>query len=209
MGKHACTTWQGFLQQLITLISHGYRYYCLTEYPIKKQDKWETSDMKLIKKYDADIGKDKRYRNQQKGRANYTFLRWGKIALILRSAGEYEEAGDRFVDIREKDLVLEVGDTMRIRIVHEGSKGRVTAYLEKQVYRDIKAELLDHCRHRRLDVLKGRFAALNGLPGYSGITQQKAGLVTDIIREGKKHGVTLQRKDFPIRTSRKIYKVFD
>jgi hypothetical protein len=209
MGKHVCTTWQGLLQQLITLIGHGYRFFCLTEYPVNKQDKWEAIDSKLIKKYDADVGKDKRYRNQQKGRANYMFLRWGKLALILRSGGEYEETDDRFVDIRNKELVLEVGNTMHIKIVPEGSKGRVTAYMDKQVYRDIKAELLDHCRHRRLDVLKGRFAALNGLPAFSGITQQKAGLVTDIIREGKKHGLSLQRKDFPVRTARKIYKVFD
>ena len=209
MEKHVCTTWQGFLQQLITLISHGYRFYCQTEYPDKKRDKWDAIDLKLIKKYDADVGKDKRYRYQQKGMANCMFLRWGKHALILRSVGEYEETDDHFVDIRDKELVLEVGDIMKIKIVLEGSKGRVTAYMDKQAYRDIKAELLDHCRHRRLDVLKGRFAALNGLPGYSGFTQQKAVLVTDIIREGKKHGLNLQRKDFPVRTTRKIYKVFD
>lgn len=208
MEKHVCTSWQGFLQQLITLIGHGYCFYCKTEYPIKKQDKWDAIDAKLITKYNANIGKDKRYRNQQKGIANYMYLRWGKLALLLRSVGEYMETDDRFADIHEKALVLEVGDTMKIKIVPEGSKGRVTAYMDKQVFRDIKAELMDHCQHRRPDILKARFSALNGLPAYSGITQQKAGLVSDVIREGKRHGLALQRKDFLIRTARKIVHVF-
>jgi hypothetical protein len=209
MGKHICTSWQGFLQQLITLISHGYRYYCKIEYPMQKQDKWYAIDTKLIAKYDADISKDKRYRNQLKEQANYMFIRWENYALVLRSAGVFMESDDRFVDIKEKPLVLDVGATLRLKIVPVGSKGHVTAYIEKSVYREIKAELLDHCRHKRVDVLKGRFSALNGIPAYSGIVQQKAALLTEVVIEGRRHGLKLLRKDFIFRTGRKIVKVFD
>ncbi len=167
MGKHICTTWQGFLQQLITLISHGYRYYCKTDYPQSKQKKWQAIDTKLIEKYNASIGKDRRYRNQQKGQANYLFIRWENQSLLLRSAGEYQEPDDKFVDISIKPLLLTIGTALKIKIVPTGSKGKVTAYLAKEVYRNIKSELLDHCAHKRVEVLKSRFSALNGIPAYS------------------------------------------
>lgn len=209
MGKHVCTSWQGFLQQLITLISHGYRYYCKTEYPKNKQDKWETIDSKLIAKYEADMSKDQRYRNQMKGQANHMFIRWENYSLLLRTVGDVKETDDRFIDILDKPLLLDIGSTLKIKIVPVGSKGHVTAYLDKAVYREIKAELLDHAMHKRVDILKGRFSALEGIPAYSGIVQQKAALLTDIILEGRRHGLKLLRKDFQFRTGRKIYKVFE
>lgn len=207
--KYLCGNWQGFLQQVVTLVGHGYQHYCLTIYPDSKRDKWRKIDEKLIKKYEADLGKDARYRRQKKGLANCMFLRWECIAIIFRSPGDYAQRDDTFVDIEEAPLIFQVGDTLRLKIVPVGSRGRCTAYIDKEVLRDIKAELLDHCRHRRLDILKRRFQALNGIPGFSGITQQKSVLLSEILKEAKRHGLQVKRSDFPIKTRRKIYKVFE
>ncbi len=209
MDQHICTSWQGFIQQAITLISHGYHLYCKTVYPENKREKWHAIDSKLIEKYGADVGKDKRYRNKLKGQANHVFLRWENCALLLRSTGNITVSDDIFVNILKEPLIFAVGEIMKIKIVSVGSRGRVTAYIEKTVYRQIKAELLELCSHRHVEVLKNRFSALNGLPAHSGITQQKSQIVTEIIQNGKKHGLKLSRKDFPILTRKKVYKVFD
>lgn len=207
--KYLCDSWQGFLQQLVTLVGHGYLYYCMIEYPEKKRSKWIDIDQKLIQKYDAGISKDQRYRRHKKGEANHIFLRWENCALILRTSGECRQGSDdNFIDIGIKSMIIKVGETLRLKIVPVGSRGACTVYIDKNVFRDLKAELLDHCRHRRCDILIKRFQALNGIPAYSGITQQMSGLVTDIIKAGRKHCLTLSRSDFSIRTSRKIYKVF-
>jgi hypothetical protein len=207
--KYLCNTWQGFLQQVVTLVGHGYHNYCLTVYPDSKQDRWLKIDDKLIKKYEADLGKDARYRRQKKGLGNYIFLRRESMAVIFRSTGDYVQRNDTFVDIAESPLIIQVGDTLRLKIVPIGSRGHCTVYIEKQVLRDFKAELFDHCRHRRVDILISRFQALNGIPAYSGITQQKSVLLSEILKEAKKHGLQLKRSDFPIQTRRKIYTVFE
>lgn len=208
--KYLCDSWQGFIQQIVTLVGHGYAHYCLTMYPEKKRQKWSEIDRKLITRYEADLGKDQRYRRQQKGLANCMFLRWDNCALLLRSPGECSHNdADTFVDIAEKPLVIQVGETLRLKIVPVGSRGHCTVYIDKAVLRDLKAELMDHCRHRRRDVILKRFQALNGIPAYSGVTQQKAGLVTDVINVSKRHGLKLGRKDLFIKTGRKIYKVFE
>ena len=207
--KHLCDTWQGFLQQIVTLVGHGYHNYCMTEYPEKKRSKWMDIDQKLIEKYDAGVSKDQRYRRHKKGQANFVFIRWDSCALILRTSGEdCQNSDDNFIDIGKKSLIIKVGETLSLKIVPVGSRGACTVYIDKTVFRDLKAELLGHCRHRRRDVLLKRFQALNGIPAYSGVTQQLSGLVTDIVMAGKRYGLNIHRKDFPIRTSRKIYKVF-
>lgn len=206
--KYLCNTWQGFIQQLVTLVGHGYSQYCLISYPEQKRPKWPEIDQKLIKKYESDLGKDQRYRRQLKGVANCMFLRWESCVVILRSAGESAATNDTFYAISDRTLIIPVGDTLKLKIVPVGSRGTCTVYIDKTVLRDIKAELLDHCRHRKREVLMKRFQALNGIPAFSGVTQQKAGLVTALIMEAKRHGMKLTRKDLLIRTGRKVHKVF-
>jgi hypothetical protein len=196
-------------QQIVTLVGHGYSQYCLTIYPEKKRLKWLEIDRKIIDKHETDLGKDQRYRRQVKGFANCIFLRWESIAVILRTPGEFNQGDDTFYDVSDKPLIIQVGETLRLKIVPVGSRGRCTVYIDKTVFRELKAELMDHCRHHRRDVLLKRFQGLNGIPAFSGITQQKSGLVTSIVKEGNLHGLKLLRKDFPIYTARKIHKVFD
>lgn len=207
--KYLCDSWQGFVQQIVTLVGHGYSMYCLINFPEKKRPKWPETDLKLIEKFEADLGKDQRYRRHLKGLSNCIFLRWESCAVILCSPGEcLQQGNDVFYEIADKPLVIQVGETLRLKVVPIGSRGNCTVYIDKAIFRDLKAELMDHCRYRRLDVLKSRFQALNGIPAYSGITQQKALLVTALIKEGKRHGLKLTRKVFQFQTKRKIYNVF-
>lgn len=208
MGNYLCNTWQGFIQQLVNLMSHGYRYYCVINLPEKKRDTWGNIDKKLIQKYSANMGKDKRYRRLLQGDANHIYLRWGNRALILRTPGRVLEADDVFFDLNDKPLLVRAGGTLQLKIVSTGIKGRCTVYIDKGVYREIKAELLNHVRYRRLDVVQKRFDVLDGIPRYSGITQQKAQLVTALIEAGAKHGLKLKRKDLHFQTALRKVKVF-
>jgi hypothetical protein len=66
--NYQCRSWQGFVQQLVYLVSRGgYFYYCLVQYPLEKKEKWEKIDTKLIGKYQCDKSKYQRARNKNKG----------------------------------------------------------------------------------------------------------------------------------------------
>ncbi|BCS52656.1 hypothetical protein [Geobacter sp. SVR] len=207
--RYQAADWQGYVQQIVNLMGHGYQDYCLVKLPMKKQAEWGTIDQRIAGKYCADLGKDKRYRRQLKGLANYAYLRWEDAAVILRTNGEPLPTTDRFVSLHDKPLQVRVGESTVLKVVPASHKGRkVTVYLAKDKYREIKAGLLDNVRHRQLDVLHGAFSRLDGLPPYAGIVRQKAELVTAIVLEGKRHGLKLCRKDFPFRTKRRNKPVF-
>jgi hypothetical protein len=206
--RYLCDSWQGFIQQIVSLAGHGYWLYCQTYYPAKKLEKWLSIDQKLIAKYSCDSGKDKRYRRQLSGQANVIFLRWGNTALLLRSSGILDGADDQFVSIYDRPILVTVSDTLTLKIVANGSKGRATVYLDRSSFREIKAELLLKVSQRHIDAMRIQFDLLNGIPAFSGISQQKAKLLESILKEAKKHRIILKKDDFRINTGRKIHKVF-
>ena len=79
--------WQSYLQEVTNLFSHGYFYFCPVKYPQDKINKWPRIDQKLIAKYSANQDKDRKYRNKQKGLANYMLVRHADQCLLLRTEG--------------------------------------------------------------------------------------------------------------------------
>lgn len=208
VSNYLCSSWQGFLQQVVYQVSRGYVYYCIVEYPEKKRDKWSKTDTKLIQKYQADLSKDQRYRRKAKQLANFMFLRWDKWSVILHTAGEIEGVhyDDKFHGIEGRPLELRLNLGYRI---HKGAKGEVTVHLTSESYRGVKAALDHAISSRRQNLLVDEFNRLNGLPCWGGIVEQKSQLLEHILRKAGKCGIKVERSDFRFLTKRKVYDVFE
>src|SRR5699024_8710462 len=84
---YLCKNWKGFLQQIVSQLAFGYEHYHIIVYPEQKKEKWLSIDKKLIDKYKTKKSKFKRSRLKAQGFANFYFLRWENIAIILHSEG--------------------------------------------------------------------------------------------------------------------------
>lgn len=209
--KHRYLTenWQGIIQQLVYYISMGYSEYHALVLPEKKRDRWLEIDAKLANKYQTDLSKFQRSRRKEKGLANHVYLRWEQYAFLLRSPGTVPDVPDpdRFHNVRKRPLGITIG-TIAFKI-HHAQRG-VTVHLDRECYQGIKSNLIDWCKRGnsgRTSLLK-EFDALNGLPGWAGVIEQKRHLRDTVLSHGKKYGMTLAPADFRVSTRRKIYKVF-
>jgi DNA-binding cell septation regulator SpoVG len=213
--NYRCRSWQGFVQQLVYLVSRGgYFYYCLVQYPLEKKEKWEKIDTKLIGKYQCDKSKYQRARNKNKGFINFYFIRYGHIALIMHTPGKLPEGitiDDPFFDCRDKKHRLNVPvGSMRLWIMPPGDPNHrsVTVQLAKQSYRDIKASLSSVCRAQYKKAVIAEYDRLNGLPAWSGIVRQKRMLARYTVRQARKNCIPLQINELRLNTRRTIYKVW-
>lgn len=205
-----CASWQGFLQQVVYQVGRGYVCHCVVCYPGNKQDKWLKTDEKLRRKYDCGIDKFKRARRKRQGLANYVFLRYGATGVILRSPGAFDqerECGDVFAALDTSPLLLPVGSL--VFRVGRGSQDRgVTVTLSKESFRGLKAHLEDVARLKQRQRLLDEWSKIINLPAWRGIVDQLRLLRDYVIKEARRHGVRLSRKDLPVRFRRKIYPVF-
>lgn len=93
------------------LVSRGYFYHCVIYLPQKKTDKFLQIDQKLISKYAADKSKYQRARQKNKKIANFYYLRWENIAIIMHTLGSLDglEYDDKFTDISLKKGKINLG----------------------------------------------------------------------------------------------------
>ncbi|RMD60147.1 hypothetical protein D6833_10305 [Candidatus Parcubacteria bacterium] len=202
-------TWQAWLQQIVLLASKGYRYYHLTEYPERKRDRWSRIDAKLIAKYQANRPAWEVYRKKKRGLANFKVVRWEQWCVILQSPGRFPdlEDPDRFQDMQAVPLLLQISErvAVKVQVVPQG----VDVRLSRDTYRNIKAELAELCVRKQVSTLLQSFHKLNGFPAYRGINEQRKQLREFVIREAKRHQLPLDRSSLPLRTRRKVYRVYD
>ena len=210
MSNYLCKSWQGLIQMSVYLVSRGYYWYCLTEYPEKKRDSWAKIDQKLIEKYDADKSKFQRARQKQKyGMANFYFLRWESVSVIFHSKGKFSEKvtyNDTFYDIRKKPLKITISDNIEMVIYEENETTSVR--LSRESYRGFKACLIDVCKLKEQKEIIKEFNKINGLPAWRGIIEQKQLLASFTVREARKHQVWLRKEALRIKTQRTPVKVF-
>ncbi|MGG4425000.1 hypothetical protein ABEP71_19120 [Bacillus velezensis] len=212
------TSWQGFLQQLDFLIAKsGYRYFHVTNYPEHKQDKWDKIDQKLIEKYQTNMTRSQRYRNKEKKNANFWFLRYEGVAVILMATGKFKGAetqvkdgiviDDEFFDIQKKDLKIKIGKMSNFKIHYVN--GKITVSMANQMYQEIKYKLLEVAKLKDLNKAKFEFQKLNGLPAWSGINEQKFQLLDVLVQELKRHNVQAKKSSFFVKLTRNKVKVFE
>ena len=211
------TTWQGFLQQLEFLIARsGYRYFHVTYYPQQKQDKWDKIDQKLIEKYQTNATRSQRYRNKQKKNANFMFLRFDNVAVVLMATSKFKGVktqvnkdiviDDDFYDIGTHDLKIELGKMSSYKFHTVG--GQITLSMTNKMYKDIRTKLLEVAQTKNLKQAHYEFNKLNGLPVNKGINQQKFQLLDVLVDELKRHNVKAKKSSFFVRLTRVKVKVF-
>lgn len=202
-----CSTWQGLIQQVVYQVSRGYRYYHVTYYPDHKKDRWPAIDKKLMKKYPI-LSKDQRYRRKMAGAANFFIIRWQHCAVILMSPGGHGELGDRFDVIQDKPLSIKVSNIIEL-IIHHGATGKgITVHFSRECYRGLKAILWDAAHTGKRKLLIEEFNRLNGIPAWSGISEQKGQLLTYLLTQAKVHNIPVTRADFRFVTRRTIHRVY-
>ncbi len=212
--NYICSSWQGLLQQAVYLVSRGYYNYCLTQYPENKRDRWSCIDQKMIEKYRCNLSKYQRARFKNKGIANYYYLRWDALSLMMHTSGQLPEgitADDKFYDCKEKKnrLVIPIG-IIKMQIMPPGDPNniRVTVRLTKESYRDVKSSLLSACRSQNKYMIIKEYDRLNGLPAWAGIVEQKRMIAGYVAHQARKNHIPLQINELRINTYRKVYPVW-
>lgn len=202
--RYLCSSWQGFIQMVVYLIARGYHYYCLTLFPNDKRHKWDAIDSKLQKRYQTSISKWQRCRRKKQGTANFYYLRWNQLSLILCTEGVngVYDAEDIFLDIRQSSLNLAISDLVSFTIKPEEKKRKthISVRLSKKSYIGIKQSIHEVVKTRNPYLIKAEVERLNGFPCYSPVIQQKILLVDYAIRQAQKHQLQMHRSSFDIYT---------
>lgn len=194
--NYLVASWQGLVQMLVNLCGKGYYYYHLTDLPISKQHKWGDIDVKMIDKYKTNKSKWQRQRQKANGIANFYYLRWEHIMFVLHTSGkEHEEIqkDDKFSDIRQKPILLQITDLTTFRI--QFLEGKIDVTLDRETYVGLKTTLYNVVKTKNIGKIKYEFNKTNGFPAYSGIFKQKKQLAEYVVEQSKKHAVKIQRKD--------------
>ena len=208
-------SWQGLIQMTVNLIGRGYHFYHITYLPVEKEHKWKAIDKKLIEKYKTDKSKYQRARQKNNGVANFFYLRWENIAVILHTKGKIlDDIGkdDRFDDVRKKPCVFKINTEVAFRIGLKNVKGenktKVDIRLDKDTYKRIKEVLLDVANSGKAYLIKREFNKINGFPAYAGIVEQKANLRTFVIERARQNHIYLKVSDLRFYTKRHTVKVW-
>lgn len=103
VARHSVASIDGMVQQLVTLVSKGYRYYFVGR--TKTGTDFVALDKKMLAAYEADLPKWTRERRKQKGFANFRFLRFEEWFIVLVTEGKapkfWAEDKHRVRDVRE------------------------------------------------------------------------------------------------------------
>ncbi|KAF0821514.1 hypothetical protein V7200_23020 [Cytobacillus firmus] len=207
--NYLVSSWQSLLKILVNLCGKGYFYYHLTELPVNKKKKWEEIDAKFIKKYQSDKNKWQRQRQKRKGVANFYYLRWEHIVLVLHTEGEVPKEiiyDDKVSDVRQSPIFIKISELSAFRI--QFIKDRVTVFLDSDTYKGLKDSLYNVAKTKSKFKMKQAFNLINGYPAYKGILEQKNHLAEYLVSQAKKHGVTFKRNELRFNTKlepRKIY----
>jgi len=185
-------SWKEFAKLLLNHAAHGYVEYASFVIPDKKMSKAEAIDRKILCKY-PEIGysKDQRYRRKKAGQANFIYLRWQKIGIMLRTEGDVAARQDpeQFERLDSAPLTFAVGSMLEIKVGKAKAGRNYTAFLSKQCFRTIKGILRENVRHRRLAVAENYWERLCGLPAFGGILEQTRELTKWIKKECKLAGL--------------------
>lgn len=195
------------LQQLVYLIGKGYYNYYVGLIPLDKADKAKKIDKKIINKYNIDLSKYQRSRRKAKGLANFYYLRWKNVFVILHTDGDIEECikenmDDKFYDIRvhQKEinrLNIPISNVVSFNIVMHSNKSQkrtVTVVYSNSTFKEFKEDLDEILKYRNLNKLKTYFDKLACFPAWSGIIKQNKLLLDEVYKLAKKYSLNTKKK---------------
>jgi hypothetical protein len=212
--KYLIGEWVAFIQQIQHLVARGYTEYCLVNYPQNKTDKFLKIDQKLIKKYNANLNKDRAYYNKKKKRCNFKLLRYGDTAIIMKTKGDPREdivMDDVFSNVQKVKINIKIGEKTILLIGYDEEK-KTTVFLHNESYLNVKATCFQLLDSKNYYVAISTFNNLNGLPAWGGLVKQKIKMKGQIVTKMKKNlsadQVAVFEKKMIINTKRTPVKVF-
>lgn len=206
---YLCNSWQFMLQQLVYLTGKGYYNYCVGLIPEDKASKAKKIDKKIIDKYNIDLSKYQRSRRKQKKLANFYYLRWKNVFVILHTDGNIEDdikekMDDKFCDIRVQQkevnrLTIPISNVISFNVVMHSNKTEkrtVTVVYTNYTFKEFKEELNEilRLRHKCLNRLKAYFDRLSNFPAWSGIVKQNKLLLNEVYILAKKYNLNTKNK---------------
>ena len=185
----AATSVVGFVQQLVSCyLPHGYWFYVSGVIPPGKDP--ESVDEKLIAKYGIGMSRTSRARRKAVGIANVHYLRYERRFLLLATHGFHPFYDDEARSIRDARRVPIKFEGYSISVAKGGFKRkqnghdapvrddrwRVRVQIERELYKGLKAYLLDIAPHRSAASLAAEFRDLPFEP-YAPVRQQLLNLL--------------------------------
>jgi len=200
--------WQALMQQLVFLAGQGYSYYYVAYLPTEKTHKFPAIDAKLIAKYQTNVSKYQRYRFKQKNRANFIYLRWEHIVVILHTNGDIPviEGMDVFKNINDSPIPVQLSKYLSLAVVWDN--GKTTVKLSKESYKTFKMMIEGYAKQQQKRKIIETIQKLNGIPAYKGVFEQKKQLVAFAIQKLEDNGIRSEIHEFRITNRRKLYTVF-
>jgi hypothetical protein len=177
MYRFEAMTEEGFVQQLAcNLVNHGYWFYTMGRVPPEKDI--AAVDRKLIEGYGIEQSKWQRARRKAKGEAKLSYLRVGRIFVLIATEGEHVfRRREKVKDIRKQPILIggySVGCS-------KGSDGRYHASvkIEADRFNEVRAHLLGLALHRSVANMKTAFAEFRFTP-YARIRRQLLRLLREV-----------------------------
>lgn len=222
--NYLCNRWQGLLETIVNFVSQGYVYYHISYLPVTKLNIAHNVDQKMLKKYNL-IGdtKDKRYHRKKQGLANFRYLRWEHIIVVLHTEGIIIPKGeednysttfkafqakkysvvcdDNFRNIHLSPMALAISDEVSFEVRYFAKKDvgeKVTVRLSKQLFRNKKAELAEYAEKKAKNSIIYVFKALNNFPAWRGIIIQKRELYRFVMAQARKHSFAFSKNELTV-----------
>jgi hypothetical protein len=213
------TSVEGFVQQLVCYLPHGYWFYVTGSVPDGKDPR--SVDVKLISKYGIDLSRQARARRKRAGFANLHYLRFDRFFVLLATHGNhrfFEDEADSIRDVRRIPIQF-AGYSVSYKKGGHKRKGaqdestipddswHVRVQIGRERYRDLKGYFLELATNRPAEVL-GR--ELHNLPfePYAPVRQQ----LLNILRLVNKTRQSAGRERVPsdvLRFHRRIVRPFE
>lgn len=207
------TSVEGFVQQVVQYITHGYRYFVTGTIPASKDP--HTVDAKLLERYSVQATKWTRARRKHQGQANLRYLRHGRFFVILATPGRhpfFEQERSVIKDVREVPI-KHAGYSISYRPggrQRDGSpdpKYRAHVRIETKRYRELKSYFTGLATHRTADKLAAEFWAVPFEP-YAPIRRQLHNILRAVNRARQAAGYEKLRYSV-LRYKRRIVRPFE
>lgn len=193
----------GFVQQLVNLITKGYRFYVTGVVPRGKDPR--ELDQKLVEKYDLNLRDWTRSRRKKAGRANVQYLRYGRFFVIVATHGTHrffnplDEPGQpgegkrdkdgqecRIRDIRKSSIKFQ-GYSISQRPASNRSSWHAHVRIDREAYRELKAHLVELAGRRTVESLGNELQRVPFEPYYA-VRRQLLHILRAMNRERKLRG---------------------
>lgn len=186
-----------FVQQVVTLVSAGYRFYKLGVIS-ERFDVWEV-DRKVIERNGTNLSRTQRHRRRAFGQASVQYLRFGRRYALVATHGEH-----RFFE-KEADIRAFARNAMVIfgySIAHRN--GHASVRMARKDYLTWKAVLVENAVRWPVAQLEAEFQGSSWEP-YAPVRSQLHVVFRAVNRRRKEAGLRLLERGC-IRTRRMIYR---